>query len=305
MKIDVIINSRSDRARSADFELRLREEFRKHDYRLIHTNYAGHAAELARAAAEQGCDIIVAIGGDGTVNEVVNGSRGSGLAVGIIPAGAANDLAVRLGIPEDMRTACDVILSGRIRQLPAIEVNERYFLTTCGLGFPAVSIEAAHFLGRTFLTRRIKDRLGHRIYAIGVAAALAARLPDYSMRLCGGDICTLTHSMSVIIGLQSTLGKRFVVLPEADDTAHTLDCYIIEGRSRGLLLRHIAATLRATQADLPGARFLHGNHFTIETTRPAPFFGDGEIVGPANRFDIRIVPRAVPVIVPASWRDRP
>ena len=304
MKIDLIINSQTVPARGRELDLALWKKFRKHDCHLHYTRHAGHALDIARDAVERGCEILVAVGGDGTIHEVANGSRDTKVPIGIIPTGTANDLARQLGIPFDLQEACDIILEGRPRRLDAINVNGTYFLTTCGIGFPARSVAIAQTLfSPVIVPRPFKRRVGQRIYMWGVVLALFMRMPRHTIRIrCDGDT-TMYRSMSFIIGIQPILGGRFTVLPQADLNAGRLSCYLIESDSRTLLWKHIQATRGGSQADLPGARLFAAKHVIIETTPAAAMFGDGEIAGISDRFDLRIIPSAVPVIIPGRRRD--
>lgn len=107
------------------------------DWTLVHTQYSGHAAQIAREAAEKGMDIVVAIGGDGTVNEVARSLTHTGTALGIIPCGSGNGLARHLQIPMDPVGAIGTINACVINQLDYGTINEIPFFCTCGVGFDA------------------------------------------------------------------------------------------------------------------------------------------------------------------------
>ena len=101
------------------------------------TEYAGHAAELAKACAAQGDDIVVAVGGDGTVNEVARSLVHTKTALGIIPCGSGNGLARHLCIPMDIRKALDIINQAQIVDFDYGVINDLPFFCTCGMGFDA------------------------------------------------------------------------------------------------------------------------------------------------------------------------
>lgn len=122
------------------------------------TQYAGHAQQLAKEAADRRFDVVVAVGGDGTVNEVVNGLAGSPTALGIIPAGTANLLAGELGVPADVDKACAVIAGGSVRVIDLPFVNSRYFTMMAGIGFDAHVVR--------LVDRRLKGRWGIFSYLI-------------------------------------------------------------------------------------------------------------------------------------------
>ncbi len=109
----------------------------KFDYELVVTQYAGHASEIATKAKDDGIDIVVAVGGDGTVNEVARAIVHSQTALGIIPCGSGNGLARHLLLPMNVRKALDIINACEIRDLDYGIINNHPFFCTCGMGFDA------------------------------------------------------------------------------------------------------------------------------------------------------------------------
>ncbi len=107
------------------------------EYEVCITEYAGHAAELAKARAARGDDIVVAVGGDGTVNEVARSLVHTETALGIIPCGSGNGLARHLCIPMDIRKALDIINQAQIEAFDYGVINGLPFFCTCGMGFDA------------------------------------------------------------------------------------------------------------------------------------------------------------------------
>lgn len=122
-------------------------------YEICETEYAGHAAELAKAAVKEGIDIVVAIGGDGTVNEVASSVIHTHTALGIIPCGSGNGLARHLDIPMDSKKAIQILNEGEIHLLDYGKINGKPFFCTCGVGFDAyVSFKFAEAGKRGLLT---------------------------------------------------------------------------------------------------------------------------------------------------------
>ena len=115
-------------------ELLDKEQF---DYSIRKTEYAGHAYEIAKESKEQGIDIVVAVGGDGTVNEVGRALVHSNTALGIIPTGSGNGLARHLNLPMNLKKCIDIINECEIRALDYGIINEHPFFCTCGMGFDA------------------------------------------------------------------------------------------------------------------------------------------------------------------------
>ena len=124
-----------------------------HDYSIIKTEYAGHAFQIATKAVNDKVDIVVAIGGDGTVNEVARALIHTSTALGIIPCGSGNGLARHLHIPLDPKAAIDVINKGNRLCIDYGKINNIPFFCTCGVGFDAfVSLKFADSGKRGLLT---------------------------------------------------------------------------------------------------------------------------------------------------------
>ena len=107
------------------------------DYEIVFTEYAGHAADIAKDCASRGIDIVVAVGGDGTINEVARSIVHTDTALGIIPCGSGNGLARHLCIPLDPRKAISIINRACIESLDYGVINDLPFFCTCGMGFDA------------------------------------------------------------------------------------------------------------------------------------------------------------------------
>ena len=107
------------------------------DCQIVSTEYAGHASELARQSADEGVDIVVAVGGDGTVNEVARSLTHTQTALAIVPCGSGNGLARHLCLPLDMKKAVGIINECCIDEFDYGIINDLPFFCTCGMGFDA------------------------------------------------------------------------------------------------------------------------------------------------------------------------
>ena len=144
-------------------ELLDKEQF---DYSIRKTEYAGHAYEIAKESKEQGIDIVVAVGGDGTVNEVGRALVHSNTALGIIPTGSGNGLARHLLIPMKIKGAIQVLNDCEITDLDYGIINEHPFFCTCGVGFDAFISEKFAEAGKrgpiTYLENILKEGLKYK-----------------------------------------------------------------------------------------------------------------------------------------------
>lgn len=124
-----------------------------YDYSIVRTEYAGHASQIAAAAASDGVDMVVAIGGDGTINEIARSLVHTKTALGIIPCGSGNGLARHLHIPLEPKAAIDIINAGHLLHIDYGKINNIPFFCTCGVGFDAfVSLKFADSGKRGLLT---------------------------------------------------------------------------------------------------------------------------------------------------------
>ena len=135
---------------------RVVSRLRRQDCRIVYTEYAGHAEQLAREAEE---DIVVAVGGDGTVNEVARGLIGTGKTLGIIPRGSGDGLALHLGLNQDLNRNIRIIENGKTHHLDAGTINGRYFFSVCGVGLDAIVSERFAKSGRRGLPSYIDQAI--------------------------------------------------------------------------------------------------------------------------------------------------
>lgn len=135
---------------------------RKHSWqvKLQFTQTAGDAQRLAQIAADQGLDAVIVVGGDGTINEVIQALAGSETALGVLPNGTVNVWARETGIPLDTAEACNVLLNGQLKRIDLGQVNDRYFLLMAGVGIDG---EVTHAVERKPVKRF--GVLGYLLYA--------------------------------------------------------------------------------------------------------------------------------------------
>jgi len=138
-KILFIVNPVSGRGRSLKLEAVVETliDKSKYDFEVVRTEHAGHAAELAKSAAEKGFHIVVAVGGDGTVNEVGRSLVGTETAIAIIPSGSGNGLARDLKLPFNMVKAIHVINRGVRKKIDTATLNDQFFCNAAGIGYDA------------------------------------------------------------------------------------------------------------------------------------------------------------------------
>ena len=254
------------------------------------TERRGHATELAAAAVAQGAHVILAWGGDGTINEIASVLTGTPAALAVIPAGSGNGFARELGIPWQPDEAIRVAIRGRDRAIDAGEINGRLFFNMAGIGVDAVIAEQFNAQGK--LGRR---GLGPYI-RIGLWECFNYEGRQYRVTLDGERIDTRALVIAFANGRE--YGNRIRLAPKARMDDGKLDALVVEDRPP--LLRLLAARhLPLGTADrAPGITYRAITTAVVETDGEMLYHVDGEVGRARDRIDVRIRPGALKVRVP-------
>jgi YegS/Rv2252/BmrU family lipid kinase len=271
------------------------------DLTLKATGGPGHATNLANAACSGAYDVVVAAGGDGTVNEVINGLLAAEGAVplpplAILPLGTANVLAAEIGqriAPAAIaatvaRGAARSICLGRASFKDDGGPRERVFVMMAGAGFDAHVVEQVN-LG-------LKRLIGKGAYVWGSARQLFAfGFPRYRVTLDG----TTHETASVILANGRHYGGRYVVAPDADLADPWLYALLFERGGRRATLRYGQALVAGRLPRLPDVRLIAAREIVIEGPPGDPVQGDGDLLA---RLPVRIsaVPDALRLVLPPT-----
>jgi diacylglycerol kinase (ATP) len=301
--VALIVNPRAGHGRAAAFLPHLATALRTAGLpRQIHlTSERGEATALAKSLAEGGAQAVVAVGGDGTVNEVANGLMAAGrpAALGVIAAGRGNDFARSAGLPTDIASALAAVVAGGCRRIDvgratAADGASRIFVNHGGLGLDArISARAA------------ASRLpGSTLPYLGAVAGELARLRAVPMNLnvdgnrIEGRFCLVLAAN----GDRLAGGMRFT--PGADIADGLLDLVLIGDVGRLDLLRQVPGVYRGTHLTHPAVRHLTGRVFRVEAAEPVPAELEGEAFG-ASPVTFTVEPGALLLIDRPDWRGRP
>ena len=263
------------------------------DVRL--TTAAGEAVMLARAAVQDAA-FVVAVGGDGTVADVVSGMHGSGLPLGIIPAGSTNIIARELGIPTDRRAAAALLFnSHRLATLDVGRCGQRSFLHMAGAGLDS------RFFDRTNPAH--KRRVGWLAYL--PSAALALRLPPARFTITAhGRTITITSPLVLVANGASVIapGLRLHPAIRADDG--WLDVLVFTATRGWSVARTLAEFAFLKLAQSPYVLRIRARRVDLRAEPTLPVQLDGDVVErtPAT---FEILPRAIQVISPLSRQHPP
>jgi YegS/Rv2252/BmrU family lipid kinase len=229
------------------------------------TAAAGDAEEMARDGRGGAWDVVVAAGGDGTVNEVVNGLGEEGPPLAVFPAGTANVLAAEMGLPCDAAAFAAAISAWTPRPAWLAEINGRRFVTMASIGFDAEVVAGVGSLS--------KGMLGKGAYVLSACRRLLLRRPGrFALTIDGAPF----EAAGAVMAKSHFYGGRFVAAPEARITAPMLHVVLLADGRRRDILRQMAALACGRLHLLPGVTIVAGREVTIAGAA-APVQVDGDI----------------------------
>jgi diacylglycerol kinase (ATP) len=265
----------------------------------IATTGPGHAGEIARQEVDRGAELILVAGGDGTINEVVNGMAFSDVPLGVLPAGTANVLACELGIGRSMERAAEALADTVLERVAlgsitnGSEDSKRYFLLMAGAGLDADIVY--------HLNARLKQAFGKVAYWIGGFSKVGSRFPEFTVEANG---CEFRASFALLSRVRN-YGGDLEIAPTISLLDDEFEMVLFEGESSLGFLKYMLAVVAHQQQKMHG--------ITILRTRQAEFSSaprqkihlqvDGEYIGiaPAR---VEIVPNALTLLVPPGFRAR-
>ncbi len=227
----------------------------------------GDAVIAARAAAERGVDTVVAVGGDGTVNEVANGLMGTTAALGIVPLGTANDFARQAGIPEDPQHALELIVQRPATAIDSVTLNGRRFInvSTAGVGAEATAETP----------KEAKQALGPLAYAITGVWKLT-QLEAHRARFAGPGFEHRCGFLLFAVGNARETGGGTLLTPRASVTDGLLDVCIVEEMPRAEFSRLLLKLKRGEHLDHPGVIYTQLASLTVDVQHDITVNVDGE-----------------------------
>jgi len=259
------------------------------DALVVSTTHPRHATELARQAVEDGCELVVAIGGDGTMNEVATALVGTPAIFGLIPCGSGNGLGRHLGIPSAGHGAFRTLAEGTPRAIDTGTVNADPFFNAAGLGFEAdISVRFSRLVSR-----------GLAGYVRSGVPAFFSHQPETVKVHHAGGVTTLSAFTLAVMNSEQ-YGNDAVIAPraEVDDGHFDLICVPRVGvlPALGLMARLLLRNFDGS----PHITRLPGSHFVIERARPGWIHTDGEPRAATARLEVTLLPRSLRIMVPPA-----
>jgi diacylglycerol kinase (ATP) len=280
----LLLNPRARRGRDAGADAAERLRSLGLDLTVLEIRDPGGLPELVRARAREADRLLVA-GGDGTLNAALQGLAGTGVPLGIIPVGTANNTARTLGLPTDLDEACKIAAGDRTRLIDLGRVNERWFFTTASLG---ISVAVTRLL-----TRDLKRRWGRLAYAYAAVRAVLERRA-FDAEIVAGEQRLALRSVQIVVGNGRYYGSALPVAEDAEIDDGWLDLYAVEARSRWRLFTLAPALKAGRQGERPDVHTLRARKVEIRTSVPKTINVDGEL-GPRTPATFVVVPRSLAV----------
>jgi len=290
-KIKIIVNPNAGRGKArASFPL-LRQKLleRNLPFHLQFSENPDHLLYLGRQALQEGYDIVVSAGGDGTAHRILQPLVGNAAVLGFLPLGRGNDLAKNLGLPEDLDGACDLLRNGRVRRIDVIEVNGAHYIAGVGtIGFDAEVLA---------LSKRISPYLrGDSAYTLPIFYKTFFYRPK-AVSLKTDQESRQGPILLLAFGNIKTYGRGMQIAPmaEPDDGAFDV-CWIdpIKALRRN---RFFETVWSGSHLDFPEVHYSQATSAEVESALPLGLFGDGEWIC-QTPFTLQIRPKALHVLVP-------
>lgn len=263
---------------------------RKIDYEFHFTQEPMHATTLVKEIGSK-FDVLVSIGGDGTINEVINGVPDFKIPFGMIPIGTGNDFSRSCSIPHDSITAAiDILLENDVKYIDVGEINGRKFVNVLGMGFEG----QVNWNGR-----KIEFIKGAFRYILAIIYTLFAykRIP---MKLTFGRKILKDDVYLVSIGNGWNVGGGLQLTPKAKLDDGVFDICYVKDISRWRVITNFAKLSNGTLTELEEIEIFQAKRIKVESTQPIPFHFDGEVFEERlTKLDIKLHPKVQPII--GNW----
>jgi diacylglycerol kinase (ATP) len=274
-------------------------ESRGWDVSVSRTHGPGDATIYAREAVAEEMDVVVAIGGDGTLGEVATGLAKSDCALGVLPVGTGNVWAHMLGLPvwtptnrSALLDAAHILVEGKRFPIDLGQMGDRYFVLWTGVGFDA---RIAHDVEPH---RELRRNLGNLAYFVS-AVSLSLQLRGARMTVSVDGEPLHQRALLVLVTNVQFYGRSWRVAPQARLDDGLLEVYVFKGESALDAVRHMVSVMSGSQLEDPEIDVHRGTRVTISGEEPLPVHMDGDPAG-YTPVTVSVVPKALKVIVPSS-----
>ena len=266
-KTIVILNPAARSEKASRLLERIRELSGGAPVRL--TSEAGDASRIAAEAVRDGVEVIIAAGGDGTLNEVVNGIGNVPVRLGILPVGTMNVFATELGIPHgNLERAWSIIEQGKVVAVDLPKANDTHFIQLAGVGLDAEVVRKT--------TADSKKALGPLSYLLTLVQVAAHKPPRVVVETEGGRI---REGSFVLIGNGRLYGGPFPVFKRASLHDGLLDVLVFQNQTHWDVVRYFQAIAFGTHPELPDVEYFQTSSLKVTSSGDVPVELDGEVAG--------------------------
>jgi YegS/Rv2252/BmrU family lipid kinase len=279
------------------------DHLEQHDWQVTPhiTTGPGEATDLAQRARDQDLDAVFVVGGDGTINEVINGLAEGQVALGVLPGGTGNVWARELGLPTrsprhllPLVDAVRVLVPGARRRIDLGKTNGRYFLQWTGLGLDAEVTYAME--PRTRRQRRL-GVVGYIVAGVTIATSMAG----IRSRIYIDDEIIYRRSILTVISNSQLYGGIVRIATDARLDDGLLDVNVFSGTGFGSVVRTALGVITRLHVHDPRHSFYQGCKIRIETDKPMAIHVDGEPFD-TTPLECQVVPRALSILIPQDMR---
>src|SRR5438270_2708184 len=281
----IILNPAANSERAQRQQARV-ESFAR-DCVVCSTSCTGEAESMARRAEEEGFDKIVAAGGDGTVNEVVNGLAGTEATLGLLPIGTMNVFATELGLPvHDLERCWNIVQGEHIRAVDLARANQKFFVQLAGVGLDAQVVKET--------SAQLKRNFGPLSYLIS-AAQIAARQPP--RLFIQSDDASIEEGSFVLVGNGRLYGGPFPFFKHAVIDDGLLDVIVFKRLGYLEIIKYLQDVVFSSDIRVPEIEYFQTRRLRVESDQPVPVELDGELVGNCP-VEFSLCERSLRVLVP-------
>jgi diacylglycerol kinase (ATP) len=233
------------------------------------TTYVGEAESMARRAVEEGFQKIVAAGGDGTINEVVNGLAGTRATLGLLPIGTMNVFATELGLPvHDLKGCWDIVQGAHTREVDLAKANQKFFVQLAGVGLDAQVVKET--------SAQLKRNFGPLSYLIS-AAQIAARQPP--RLFIQSEDASIDQGSFVLVGNGRLYGGPFPFFKHAALDDGLLDVVVFKRLGYLEIIKYLQDVIFSSEIRVPEVEYFQTRRLRVESNQTVPVELDGELVG--------------------------
>jgi diacylglycerol kinase (ATP) len=267
------------------------------NFEVCYTSQHGDAQELALKAADDGIELIVSVGGDGTVNEIVNGMMQSknNPTLGIIPLGWANDLIKSIEIPSDPIEACKILIQGKTKKIDVGLINNQiYFANLFGIGFDA---EVAKLANQMKSAHPHWNKLSAFVYIFATIKKLLSPFGYHEVKIKIDQREINSKILFIAIGNGKFYGGRFKITPEAILDDGWLEICLVEEMGRLKYLMSIPKVFKGTHKNIKGISFYRAKEIVVQSSEPILAQISGEVMEGLKEYTITLLPKRLKLMV--------